>query len=221
MTIQAASFTGSISTNTLTITGTIVGTVAIGQLLLGGTLPNTILTAGSGTSWTVNQAQTVASTTMTSSSLGIDPATGSNLGSGGQTSLANPGEGLLSGYGEKPVVDLLTQIAALSASGNSPQLLKQLQDQCVDTLMSTYQGQTARLPASLIYSIMNLSTLLNTSANVAGTAIVAEIANWVNQIKMQPYGAAVTALDQKYAEAARLAIKQGLTSSAQILSTMS
>jgi hypothetical protein len=220
MTIQAASFTGSISASTLTLTGTVVGTVAIGQLVLGGTLPNTLITAGSGTSWTVNQAQTVAAQAMTSSNLGIDPATGADLGWGGQTALANPGTGFVSGYCEKPVVNLLTQIAALQASGNSPQLLKQLQDQAVDTLMSTFAGQTARLPASLIYSTLNIGTLLNTSGNVAGTAIVAEIANWVAQIVTQPYGAAVTALDQKYAEAVRLAIRQGLTSSAQILSTM-
>jgi hypothetical protein len=62
----AASFTGSISGTTLTVSG-VTGTIAIGQILQGaGVTFGTIITAGSGTSWTVNQSQTVGSEAMTS-----------------------------------------------------------------------------------------------------------------------------------------------------------
>lgn len=57
-----SSFTGSISGNTLTTSG---GTPVIGQTLYGsGILANTVITGGSGTSWTVNKSQTVGSITI-------------------------------------------------------------------------------------------------------------------------------------------------------------
>lgn len=66
-----ATFTGSITGNTLTITSGIVGTVAIGQTLLdasGNIMPGTVITAGSGTSWTIGgPAQTVTSEAMATS----------------------------------------------------------------------------------------------------------------------------------------------------------
>lgn len=57
-----ATFTGSISGTTLTITsGTVSGTVAIGQVLTGnGISTGTVITSGSGLSWTVNNSQTVS-----------------------------------------------------------------------------------------------------------------------------------------------------------------
>lgn len=56
--------TSSIAGTILTV-GSSVGTIAIGQQVFGSTvLPNTIITGGSGTSWTVNQSQTVASSTL-------------------------------------------------------------------------------------------------------------------------------------------------------------
>ena len=60
---QTVSTTGSISGATLTVSS---GTsIAIGQLVFGaGVEPNTYITAGSGTSWTVNNSQTVTSTTL-------------------------------------------------------------------------------------------------------------------------------------------------------------
>jgi hypothetical protein len=59
------SATGSISGTTLTVSS-VTGTVSIGQEILGtAVLGNTYITAGSGTSWTVNQSQTVSSTTIT------------------------------------------------------------------------------------------------------------------------------------------------------------
>lgn len=63
-TIIATSTASSITGTSLTITvGT--GTVAIGQFITGsGVLQGTVISAGSGTSWTVNKAQTVASTSM-------------------------------------------------------------------------------------------------------------------------------------------------------------
>lgn len=63
-----ATFTGSISGNTLTVSGSVTGAIAIGQTLLdagGNILPGTVITAGSGTSWTISgAAQTVASEAM-------------------------------------------------------------------------------------------------------------------------------------------------------------
>ena len=63
-TIIATSTASSITGTALSITvGT--GTVAIGQYITGsGVLQGTVITAGSGTSWTVNKSQTVASTAM-------------------------------------------------------------------------------------------------------------------------------------------------------------
>ena len=64
----AASFTGAISGTTLTVSS-VTGTIAIGQTVFGAAgdvLAGTMITAGSGTSWTVNQSQTVSSEAMTS-----------------------------------------------------------------------------------------------------------------------------------------------------------
>jgi len=63
-TVIATSTASSITGTALTITvGT--GTVAIGQYITGANvLQGTVITAGSGTSWTVNKSQTVASTSM-------------------------------------------------------------------------------------------------------------------------------------------------------------
>ena len=62
-----AIFTGSISGTTLTVTNIQSGTIAIGQVLFGvGVSQETIITGGSGLSWTVNISQTVASTLMNS-----------------------------------------------------------------------------------------------------------------------------------------------------------
>lgn len=60
----AASFTGAISGATLTVSG-VTGTVAIGQAVIGaGVAAGTVITAGSGTTWTVSVSQTVASEAM-------------------------------------------------------------------------------------------------------------------------------------------------------------
>lgn len=57
--------TSSISGQTLTIGSVTSGTVAIGQLVTGTNVaPGTVILSGSGTTWTVNVSQTVASTTM-------------------------------------------------------------------------------------------------------------------------------------------------------------
>ena len=65
-TTSGAYFTGSISGTTLTVSSVTNGTIAIGQQVNGvGVSDNTYITAGSGTSWTVNNSQTVTSTTMT------------------------------------------------------------------------------------------------------------------------------------------------------------
>ena len=65
---STAIFTGSISGTTLTVTNIQSGTIAIGQALFGvGVSQETVITGGSGTSWTVNLSQTVSATLMNSS----------------------------------------------------------------------------------------------------------------------------------------------------------
>ena len=61
------SCTGSISGTTLTVSS-VTGTITVGAVLAGsGILSNTIITAGSGSSWTVSISQTISSTTVTGS----------------------------------------------------------------------------------------------------------------------------------------------------------
>ena len=58
---NSAIFQGTISGNTLTITLVISGTIAINQSLFGLGIPNeTVITAGSGTSWTINNTATIS-----------------------------------------------------------------------------------------------------------------------------------------------------------------
>ena len=58
---NSAIFQGTISGNTLTITRVISGTIAINQSLFGLGIPNeTVITAGSGTSWTINNTATIS-----------------------------------------------------------------------------------------------------------------------------------------------------------------
>jgi hypothetical protein len=71
---SAATFTGSISTTTLTVTSVLNGTIAVGQAVFGqGVAQNTVITAlGTGTggvgTYTVSNSQTVASTSINSTS---------------------------------------------------------------------------------------------------------------------------------------------------------
>jgi hypothetical protein len=65
---STAIFTGSISGTTLTVSNIQSGTIAIGQALFGvGVSQETVITGGSGTTWTINVSQTVAATLMNSS----------------------------------------------------------------------------------------------------------------------------------------------------------
>lgn len=62
---NATASAGSISGTTFTSGGTVTGTFAIGQYLRGaGVSPGTKITAGSGTTWTVDTSQTVAATSI-------------------------------------------------------------------------------------------------------------------------------------------------------------
>ena len=62
-----AVFTGSISGTTLTVSNIQSGTIAVGQVLFGlGVNQETVITSGSGSSWTVNLSQTISSTLMNS-----------------------------------------------------------------------------------------------------------------------------------------------------------
>jgi len=69
---SAATFTGSISSTTLTVTSVLSGTIAVGQAIFGANVSqNTVITAlGTGTggtgTYTVSNSQTVASTTINS-----------------------------------------------------------------------------------------------------------------------------------------------------------
>jgi hypothetical protein len=66
----AATFTGSITTTTLTVSA-VSGTIKIGQIVTGGTVAaGTYITAGSGLSWTVSVSQ---SATATGSTMAITP----------------------------------------------------------------------------------------------------------------------------------------------------
>jgi hypothetical protein len=61
-----ATFTGSISGTTLTVSSAIIGTIQIGQLLTGsGISDRTYITSGSGNTWSVSVSQTVGSTALT------------------------------------------------------------------------------------------------------------------------------------------------------------
>ncbi len=63
-----AVFTGSISGTTLTVSALASGTIAIGQSIFDTTgiiVPGTMITAGSGSSWTVSNSQTVSGETIT------------------------------------------------------------------------------------------------------------------------------------------------------------
>jgi hypothetical protein len=65
-TVKPATFTGSITGSTLTVTGTVEGTIAVGQLLSGDLITDNIyITAGSGTTWTVKIGSTLATATGT------------------------------------------------------------------------------------------------------------------------------------------------------------
>ena len=66
-----AVFTGSISGTTLTIGTLSSGTIAAGQQVFGvGVANETVITSGSGSSWTINISQTVASEGMSSAAVG-------------------------------------------------------------------------------------------------------------------------------------------------------
>jgi len=66
-----AVFTGSISSTTLTVSSISSGTIAIGQALYGiGVSAETVITGGSGTSWTVNKSQTVSTGSLNSAATG-------------------------------------------------------------------------------------------------------------------------------------------------------
>ena len=59
---DTTTFTGTISGTTLTVTNLTAGTVSIGSQVYGvGVLQGTIITAGSGSTWTVNNSQNIAS----------------------------------------------------------------------------------------------------------------------------------------------------------------
>jgi hypothetical protein len=69
-----ASFTGVIAGTTLTVSG-VTGVIAIGQTVVdaaGNVLPGTVITAGSGTSWTVSRTQTVSSEAMVAAKPTLD-----------------------------------------------------------------------------------------------------------------------------------------------------
>jgi len=82
-TAGASATTVSISGTSLTIAGTVTGTIAIGHAVTGtGVSAGTLITAGSGTSWTVNNSQTVGPITAYFNSVGADFTIRGSQGSG-------------------------------------------------------------------------------------------------------------------------------------------
>ena len=72
---SAASFASVINGTTLTISGSVTGTIQAGQVVYGaGILSNTLIVSGSGTTWTVNYSQT-ATGTLTASSTRVSGGT--------------------------------------------------------------------------------------------------------------------------------------------------
>ena len=79
----ASATTVSISGTALTIAGTVTGTIAIGHAVTGtGVSAGTLITAGSGTSWTVNNSQTVGPITAYFNSVGQNLTFAGSQGSG-------------------------------------------------------------------------------------------------------------------------------------------
>ena len=71
-----ASFTGSCSGTTLTVSG-VTGTITVGMTIIGGTIPTgTYITAGSGSTWTINQSVTQSSTSIVGSRIVWNPTQG-------------------------------------------------------------------------------------------------------------------------------------------------
>ena len=82
-TAGASALSCSISGTTLTVGGAVTGTIAIGHAVTGtGVSAGTVITAGSGTTWTVNNSQTVSSTTMYFNSVGQNLTITGSQGSG-------------------------------------------------------------------------------------------------------------------------------------------
>ena len=87
-------FTGTISGTTLTVSSVGNGSIKVGMVLSAtGILPGTIITAGAGSSWTINKAQSSALSSLTDfvgyaagARLGINPANGEYYLMGGQWS---------------------------------------------------------------------------------------------------------------------------------------
>jgi hypothetical protein len=64
---DTTTFTGSISGTTLNVTNLVAGSISVGQQLFGvGVIAGTIITAGSGFTWTINNSQNITSETFNS-----------------------------------------------------------------------------------------------------------------------------------------------------------
>lgn len=98
-------FFGNISGTTLTVTSSVVGTIAVGQTVFDAdnrVLNGTVITAGSGTTWTVNQPQTVAGATFTGS------GSGTNLTASAVTGLIGIGD-IVTGTGVPSNTTIVSQ----------------------------------------------------------------------------------------------------------------
>jgi hypothetical protein len=129
-----SSFTGSISGFTLTSgTQTPSASIAIGQYLYGsGVVPGTVITGGSGNTWTVNIGQTVGSTAMTTANGLLNAiALSLNLANSGHITL--PG-GLIINWG---------QITITSSTSGSATFDKAFTTQALAGLVSSTGGQIA------------------------------------------------------------------------------
>ena len=105
ITTNNASFPATISGTTLTVTGTVTGTISVGMGITGtGVSSNTVILSGSGTTWTINNSQTVTpavtitglSTTWTVSTSGTVASTSMTGSFGRWIAVGTPGTASIS-----------------------------------------------------------------------------------------------------------------------------
>ena len=203
----AATFTGSISATTLTVSS-VTGTVKIGQLVTGGTVAaGTYITAGSGTTWTVYPSQ---SATATGSTMDITPvrsgayalASTANKASydaiqARASEIANDAQAWVTRFyqNESPILSLTNRDAGYVVSALAYDVL----------FGSNFQSiQCGRSYNRLVTSIANLQTNLADSTYgsigfigervkiVAANGAVAQMSTVIDEMVAQIYGQPTT-----------------------------
>jgi hypothetical protein len=132
-TAGASALTVSISGTALTIAGAITGTIAIGHAVTGtGVSAGTLITAGSGTSWTVNNSQTVGPITAYFNSVGQNLTITGSQGSG-------PSAG----------GSIIFQVAPAGAAATTAQ-------NALATALTIDSNRIIKIPQSSVYNTANI-----------------------------------------------------------------